>query len=1016
MDAANRSPLCPTLIGRTTELTALNSLVEQTRGGQGGVALIAGEAGIGKSRLVSELKILATYRHFLVAQGACFPADRSCPYALLLELVRSLFATNARKHLIADSHTLASVLFPLLPDLIPRPDDRQFPLPPLDPEQSKRRLEALLTQFLLHQTAHTPVLLIVEDLHWCDANSLDFLHYLARRITTYPLLLLGTYRHDEVRPELRNWLTQIDRARLSQEFRLVPLARAEIDTMLSTIFEERQTAFDMRRFLHGDLLTSLYTLTEGNPFFVEETLSSLISGGDIFYAQGYWNHRVSSKLSIPRSVQDAVQNRTAHLNKTARQVLTLAAVAGRRFDFALLQQLTHYDEYHLLLIMKELVSAQFVVEESADQFAFRHALTRQAIYTQLLTRERRILHRTIAEMLEEQSLSASKGYLERLAYHFYRARVWHKVAQYAQSAGEKALGLHAHRAAIEYFTWVLEALKHLSLSATPAHYRGRGHAYETIGEFEQAQRDYTSALDAAHAVNDRTAEWQSMLDLGFLWAGRDYLQTERWFRQALTLAKTLNDPLMHARTLNRIGNWHLNAEQPHEALHSHREALTLFEHGQDTHGIAETLDLLGMGSYLAGNLSQGTTYYHKAIALFYKLDNKQGLTSSLATLTLRGPTYQTDMLVSAANLTTVTQDAENALRVAREIGHRSGEVYALFQLALALGSQGEYGRALTTARQSMSVAEEIEHRQWQTATYTVLGGIYTGLLAHTQARAHFEQALVLARETGSLFWTRIATGYLASVAVQQHELDLAETVLESTLVHGTANTTMAQRLIWCAYIELAIAQRKPERGLKIIEQWLASEAEQNNGQHSLRTMKLYGELLLELQRFDEAESALGDACTLASTLGVHPVHWRLCRTLGKVYQSQGKNAEAEQIFTTARTVIEKLAASLSDETLRTHFLQLATAQVPRSRSSSATLKTKQHAGGLTAREREVAILIAQGKPNQAIAETMVVTKLTVETHIGNIMFKLGYSSRTQIAVWAIETGLVSKPESDESST
>src|SRR5437764_15407481 len=103
----------------------------------------------------------------------------------------------------------------------------------------------------------------------------------------------------------------------------------------------------------------------------------------------------------------------------------------------------------------------------------------------------------------------------------------------APRAGEKALWRYAHRSAIDYFTWGLEAAVHLSLSPTPALYRTRGQAYETLGEFDQAQHDYTQALDAARKMNNRAAEWQSAIDLGFRWAGRDYAQTERWFRHAL---------------------------------------------------------------------------------------------------------------------------------------------------------------------------------------------------------------------------------------------------------------------------------------------------------------------------------------------------------------------------------------------------------------------------------------------------------------------------------------------------
>jgi tetratricopeptide (TPR) repeat protein len=704
-------------------------------------------------------------------------------------------------------------------------------------------------------------------------------------------------------------------------------------------------------------------------------------------------------------MQDVVQQRTRSLGDAARQVLTLAAVAGRHFDFVLLQQLTGYNEEHLLRVMKDLVSAQLVIEESNDQFAFRHALTRQAIYTQLLARERAGVHRRIAESIEQLPPAALDAHLEDLANHFYQAGAWQKAADYARRAGEKALQLYSHRAAIDYFTWTLSATHHLSLPPAPAVSRARGQAYETLGEFEQAQRDYAQALDTARTMHDRTAEWQSVIDLGFLWAGRDYAQAEPWFRRALALEQSFDDPALHARSLNRIGNWHLNVEQPQEALRYHQEALTIFQQLYDSHGIAETFDLLGMTSYLGGDLIGGTSYYQRAIALFHDLKDKPGLTSSLATLTLGGPTYQTDALVSAASLAEVCQNAEHALSLAREIGQRSAEAYALFQLGLCLGSQGAYGRALATVRQSLDIAEEIEHRQWQTAVHTVLGGMYSGLLAYPQAREHFEQALALAREIGSLFWTCIATGYLASVVILLQDLAQAETVLHAALTPDMPVQTMAQRMVWCASVELALAQGQPIRALEIIDRLIAAASPVSEGQSSLRVLKLRGEALVLLQRPTEAEVAFEAAQEMARMQGVRPMQWRLCIALGNLSQAQGRTTEAEQVFATARTLIEELAATVTDEPLRDHFLQQALAMLPYSRRLSPKQVAKQAYGGLTAREREIAALIAQGKFNREIAEILVLSERTIETHVSNILLKLSFTSRRQIASWAIERGL-----------
>ncbi len=463
--------------------------------------------------------------------------------------------------------------------------------------------------------------------------------------------------------------------------------------------------------------------------------------------------------------------------------------------------------------------------------------------------------------------------------------------------------------------------------------------------------------------------------------------------------------MLHARSLNRIGNWHLNVEQPQEALRYHREALAIFQQLHDARGIAETLDLLGMTSYLGGDLSGGTAYYQQAIALFEELGNREGLTSSLATLTMCASTYHTDALIAVASLAEVLPDAERAVKVAHEIGQRSAESYALFQLGLCLGSQGEYTHALAECQQSLHIAEEIEHRQWQTAAHAMLGGVYSGLLAHRQARDHFEQALVLAQETHSLFWTRMATGYLASVSILLHDYARAGALLHTALSPGTAIQTMAQRMLCCASVELALAQGQPAHALNIIDRLMASAAQGTEGQNSLRVLKLRGEALVMLQRPVEAAVAFEEAQEIARTQGVRPMHWRICIALGSLYQAQGRNTEAEQAFATARTLIEELAATIADEPLHDNFLQLARAMLPHSRPLSPKQADKQAFGGLTAREREVVAQIAQGKSNREIADLLVLSERTIETHVSNIKFKLSFTSRIQIASWAIERGL-----------
>ncbi len=1004
MEARFTSPImCPVLIGRVHERTTLRLLADRAKSGQGQVALLSGEAGIGKSRLVAEVKIYAASHDFLLVQGSCFPTDHAIPYAPLLDLLRSFLSSHPSVLPAPEVKQVVQAFLPLLPDLgyvfaggTPLPT-----LSSLDPEQEKRRRFEILTHFLTSQASMHPVLLVLEDLHWSDDTSLEFLHYLARRCAAHRLLLLLTYRSDEVRPSLRHFLAHLDRERLVKESLLARLTRDEVEAMLRAIFALPPSA-------RLELPDPIYTLTEGNPFFVEEALKSLIAAGEIFYANGRWDRKPLGELHVPRSIQDAVQQRTDQLSDSARRVLTLAAVAGRRFDFALLHELTQYDELPLLLLIKELIAAQLVVEESAEQFAFRHALTRQAIYADLLARERKALHRRIAETLERLYASVLDAHQADLAYHFFEASAWEKALEYGQRAGEQAQAMYAPRTVIDQVTRALDAAQRGSIPPPASLYRLRGQAYETLGDFERARPDYETTLQMAQRASDRQSEWQALMDLGYLWAQRDYSQAGSYFQQALALARRMDDPLTLARSLNRLGNWHVNIEQPREALHYHQEALVLFQQVQDRQGLAETCDLLGMASTLGGDLVQGADYSQQAVALFRELDDRQGLASSLTLLAELGGIYQSETMVPATiSFAESLHFGEQALKVAREIGQRSAEAYTLFSLAHYLGPHGEYAQALDMAQAGLALAEQIEHTQWITFGNWILGTLYLDLLVLPQARASLERALTLAHEVGSWNWIRIVSAFLASAYLLQNDLAQADSILAAALEADAAMQTIGQRLVWAARTDLALARGDPGLALDITDRLIASAANLSDERVIPRLWKLRGEALAALHRTAEAESMLRAAQEAAHAQGFRPWLWRICVALGRLYQTQVREAEAEQAFSTARALIEELATNLPDEQVREQFLREATGMLPHVRSVSPDRAAKQTFGGLTVREREVAALIAQGKINREIAEELVVSERTVESHVSNIMFKLGVHSRRQIRAWAVEKGLIS---------
>jgi len=1001
MKVSFESPmLCPVLIGREHDLATLNLLVDRAKSGQGHIALIAGEAGIGKSRLVAEVKSEALAHGFLLVQGSCFPTDRAIPYAPLLDLLRAFLTSHLSALPATEIEQLSQAFLPLLPDLgHVLADESPLPAKPsLDPEQEKRRRFEVLAHLLTAQARKHPILLVIEDMHWSDDISLEFLHYLARRCATHHLLLLLTYRSDEMRPSLRHFLAQLDWERLAQECTLARLTREEVEAMLRAIFA-------LPSSMGLELPGPLYGLTEGNPFFIEEVLKSLFTAGEIFNANGHWELKERSSLHIPRSVQDAVQQRTDRLSAQALQVLTLAAVAGRRFDFALLQALTHHDEQHLLYLIKELIAAQLVVEESEERFAFRHALTRQAIYSDLLLRERKALHREIADTLERLYRVTLETHLADLAYHFYEAGAWEQALWYAQHAGEQAQAMYAPQAAIEQVSRALDAAERGLITPPASLYRLRGQAYETLGDFERTHADYQTTLQLAREAADRRAEWQALCDLGFLWTGRNYTHAGDYFQQALERARHLDDPLTLAHSLNRLGNWRVNIEEPGVALRSHQEALTLFQQAQDRHGLADTHDLLGMANFLGSDLLQASASCQQAVALFQDLDDRHGLASSLSTLMLSGGIYLTHTMVPAPiSFAEGLHFGEQALKIAREIGSRSAEIYALLSLGHYLGPRGKYASALQVAQEGLRIAEAIEHRQWMTLGNFLLGVLSLDLLDLKASQQSLEQALAQAQVIGSWNWMRNVSAFLAQALLLQQDKAQADSILTTALEADAAMQTIGQRLIWAARADLALARGDPALALDITDRLIASATNLSDKQVIPRLWKLRGETLAALGRTEEAEVVLRAAEVAARVQGLKPLCWQISVAQGVLYRTQGRKEEAEQAFSTARLLIEELAGDLPDEQVRGQFLRQAMALLPQVRLLTSKRAARQANGGLTVREREVVALIAQGKSNREVAESLVVAKITVETHVNNILHKLGFTSRTQIVLWAVERG------------
>src|SRR6185312_7786048 len=269
----------------------------------------------------------------------------------------------------------------------------------------------------------------------------------------------------------------------------------------------------------------------------------------------------------------------------------------------------------------------------------RHALTRETIRAQLLTRERVALHRAIATALEERSGGDTQADLDALAYHTFEAGVWEPARRYALRAAEHAMTLSAPREALQQLERAVIATEHAGGRPDASLLIARGRAHETLGAFAQANDNFAAAQATAHESGDRRAEWAALHALGMLWAARDYERAGRYRQAALELARAVDDAPLVAHSLNRVGNWYVNREDPHSGIPHHDEALAIFERAGDRRGVAETVDLLAMAHHVAGTQATAVQLYERSIALFTALEDRRGLANAMAVLSVCGPSH-----------------------------------------------------------------------------------------------------------------------------------------------------------------------------------------------------------------------------------------------------------------------------------------------------------------------------------------------------------------------------------------
>jgi class 3 adenylate cyclase/tetratricopeptide (TPR) repeat protein len=560
-------------VGRQQELMAIQQALERAGAGHGQVVALVGEPGVGKSRTVYEFMHSPLTSGWLVLESASVSYGKATPYFPVIDVLTRY--SHVEEH--DDTRTIRAkvtgqvvTLDPALQDAVPAllalldalPEDSSFAQ--LDPPQRRQRTLDTLKRVLLRESQVQPLVLVFEDLHWIDTETQALLDSLVESLPTAQILLLVNYR-----PEYQHtWGSKT----FYTQVRLDPLPAVSADEFLQALLGEDASLTPLTQLL--------IARTEGNPFFLEESVRTLVETGVLVGESGMYRlAQAVPMIQVPATVQAVLAARIDRLPPEEKRLLQTAAVIGTEVPLALLQVIAEVPEEALQRGLARLQAAEFLYETRLfpeREYTFKHALTHEVAYGGLLQERRRILHARIVEALEALAGERLPEQVEQLAHHAVRDDVWDKAAAYCRQAGEKAMTQSAHREAVGYFEQALRALPHLPETRHTCEQAidlrlALRSALTPAGDEERILGSLREAEALAVALDDPRRLGQVLLFLSrsvSLRGAQD--QALAAAQRALALATDSGDVVLHARA-------HLYLGTLYQAQGDYCQAIACFE-------------------------------------------------------------------------------------------------------------------------------------------------------------------------------------------------------------------------------------------------------------------------------------------------------------------------------------------------------------------------------------------------------------------------------------------------------
>lgn len=882
------------LVARACEIERIRGVVETVRAGEGRLLLLSGEPGVGKTRLAQEVTLICQASNMYLAAGRCYTQQQPVALYPFLEIL-SCLVTAARAGLGIEPLQR----WPQLGSVIPEgsQEGRAHPAlsgAPLDGEGDQQRLFWAVAGLIEILAESGPAVVALDDLQWADQSSLDLLHHLARRLRQVPVLLLGTYRDEEVgrHDPLSRVLRDLHREQLAEEISVGRLSREGTRDLMVSALSGSVPAPAFVDLVHRH--------TDGNAFFIQEVVRALVERGDAFQQNGVWESRGAGEIAVPRTVQEAIGERLARLSERAQTILSEASVLGETFEFDDLQLMGARSEEEIEAALGEAARAGLVRVGERDSYAFNHVLTHRVLYHDLLPRRRRRLHRAAGKAIERQPERIREQRAAELARHFLEGGEPDRALRYTIMAGDQAAGRFAHREAEQRYRVALELARGRDEPSTEATLLMK------LGNALSAMDRYNEALDALHQAaatawqaNDVDAELRAAAHIGRVHADRGTTDEGIGYTQRILSAlEGVEISPAVAALYATLASLYFAAGHYREQHAAAKQAATLAGRFGNDEVLAAAEVRRGSALALLGQEEQALAALREAIPLANRVEDLVSLHRALTTV---AEIYRADGRFDQSR-----QYRERALEVARRLSSPSTIAFSMATLGRVHVFQGNWDAAEALLEEALSLAASTS--SWFTAYPALhLGELRLGQGAWDEASELLEMAVIIAQRSRDMQALRFAHQALAKLDLLHGRPEAARERLEPLLDRpGLAEVHVTGLLAVFARVQLALGDA--ERAERLLTEALNRAANQNTRLAALDARRTHGIVLSRLRRWPAAERSFEQAICLARAMPYPYAEARILYQMGLMERERAEPLQARDCLTRALVIFQRLGA------------------------------------------------------------------------------------------------------------